>query len=174
MRTRQKADPQNGRFPLGAIADVAVRTDLLPVGADIPSAPRGGSSERVSTGEEVGFQRSEVRFGHEKVTFPVVSPGVILRINKLYEFQNWKLACGSTQLYNVASDSAVREYSYSHWPARLWEIAKRGSHPRLTERHHNYSGVGQDLRKDGCRSKAAIADLQAIGTDGSDRTATPW
>jgi hypothetical protein len=25
MRTRQKADPQNGRFPLGAIADVAVR-----------------------------------------------------------------------------------------------------------------------------------------------------
>ncbi len=29
MRTRQKADPQNGRFPLGA--DVAVRTDLCPL-----------------------------------------------------------------------------------------------------------------------------------------------
>src|ERR1700730_16869652 len=33
MRTRKKADPQNGRFPLGAIADVAVRTDLCPLEA---------------------------------------------------------------------------------------------------------------------------------------------
>jgi hypothetical protein len=33
MRTRQKVDPQNGRFPLGAIADVAVRTDLCPLEA---------------------------------------------------------------------------------------------------------------------------------------------
>ena len=31
MRTRQKADPQIGRFPLGAIADVAVRADLCPL-----------------------------------------------------------------------------------------------------------------------------------------------
>jgi hypothetical protein len=44
MRTRQKADPQIGRFPLGAIAD-----------ADSPSPPRGGSGERVPTGEEAGF-----------------------------------------------------------------------------------------------------------------------
>jgi hypothetical protein len=43
MRTRQKADPQIGRFPLGAIAD-----------ADSPSPPRGGSGERVPTGEEAG------------------------------------------------------------------------------------------------------------------------
>jgi hypothetical protein len=43
-RTREKADPQIGRFPLGAIAD-----------AESPSPPRGGSGERVPTGEEAGF-----------------------------------------------------------------------------------------------------------------------
>src|ERR1700731_3791721 len=31
MRTRQKADPHNGRFPPGAIADVPLRTDLCPL-----------------------------------------------------------------------------------------------------------------------------------------------
>jgi len=49
----------------------------------------------------------------KKITFPVVNSGVILGINKLYEFQNWKLACGGTQLYSTVSDGSGSEYSYS-------------------------------------------------------------
>jgi uncharacterized coiled-coil protein SlyX len=49
----------------------------------------------------------------KKITFLGVNSGVLLGIGKSYEFQNWKLACGGTQLYNAASDGAVHEYSYS-------------------------------------------------------------
>jgi hypothetical protein len=33
--------------------------------------------------------------------------------NKIYEFQDWKLACGGTRLYNMINDGAAREFSYS-------------------------------------------------------------
>lgn len=48
-----------------------------------------------------------------KITFPAVNAEVILNVNKSYEFQGWKLACGSTQLYSMVSDGSGREYSYS-------------------------------------------------------------
>ena len=49
----------------------------------------------------------------KKITFPVVTSSVILGINKSYQFQNWKLACGSTQLYNTLRNGAEPEFSYS-------------------------------------------------------------
>ena len=48
-----------------------------------------------------------------KITFPTVNTEVILGVNRSYEFQDWKLACGGTQLYSIASDGSGREYSYS-------------------------------------------------------------
>jgi hypothetical protein len=48
-----------------------------------------------------------------KITFPSVIAEVILGVNKLYEFQDWKLACGGTQLYSTISDGSGHEYSYS-------------------------------------------------------------
>jgi len=48
-----------------------------------------------------------------KITFPAVNAEVILNVNKSYEFQEWKLACGSTQLYSMVSDGSGRLYSYS-------------------------------------------------------------
>jgi hypothetical protein len=53
-RTRQKADPQNGRFPLGAIADIAERTDLCPV-EPIARPVARRFRQRVPTGEQVDF-----------------------------------------------------------------------------------------------------------------------
>jgi hypothetical protein len=35
----------------------------------------------------------------------------ILGTNKLYEFHDWKLACGGTQLYNMTNEGAAREFS---------------------------------------------------------------
>jgi hypothetical protein len=49
----------------------------------------------------------------KKITFPTVSAEVILGVNKFYEFQDWKLACGGTQLYSTVSGDSGREYSYS-------------------------------------------------------------
>jgi len=48
-----------------------------------------------------------------KITFPTVNAEVLLGGNKFYEFQDWKLACGGTQLYSTGSDGSGREYSYS-------------------------------------------------------------
>jgi hypothetical protein len=50
---------------------------------------------------------------NKKITFPVVTSSVILGINKFYEFQDWKLACGSTALYNAIRNGAAREFSYA-------------------------------------------------------------
>ncbi len=50
---------------------------------------------------------------NKKITFPVVTSSVILGINKSYEFQDWKLACGSTRLYNAVRNGATREFSYA-------------------------------------------------------------
>jgi len=49
----------------------------------------------------------------KRITFPAVNAQVILNVNKSYEFQEWKLACGSTQLYSMVSDGSGREYPYS-------------------------------------------------------------
>jgi len=47
-----------------------------------------------------------------KITFPTVNAEVLLGVNKFCEFQDWKLACGGTQLYSTISDGSGREYSY--------------------------------------------------------------
>jgi hypothetical protein len=55
----------------------------------------------------------KVDVGNKKITFPVVTSSVILGINKYYEFQNWKLPCGSTRLYNAVRNGAAPEFSYA-------------------------------------------------------------
>src|SRR6266478_1986265 len=55
----------------------------------------------------------KIDLDNKKITFPVVTSSVILGINKLYQFQNWKLACGSTQLYNTIRNGAAPEFSYA-------------------------------------------------------------
>ena len=49
----------------------------------------------------------------KKITFPAVNAEVLLGANKIYEFQDWKLTCGGTQLYSMISDGSGNEYSYS-------------------------------------------------------------
>jgi hypothetical protein len=55
----------------------------------------------------------KIDLDNKKITFPVVTSSVILGINKSYQFQNWKLACGSTQVYNAVFKGAAREFSYA-------------------------------------------------------------
>ena len=49
----------------------------------------------------------------KKMTFPEVNAEVVLGANKFYEFQDWKLVCGGSQLYSMVSDGSGREFSYS-------------------------------------------------------------
>jgi hypothetical protein len=58
-------------------------------------------------------QDPKIDLDKKMITFPVVNAGVILGTNKIYEFHDWKLACGGTQLYNMIDDGAAREFSYS-------------------------------------------------------------
>jgi hypothetical protein len=58
-------------------------------------------------------QDPKVDLENKKITFPVVTSSVILGINKFYEFQDWKLACGSTRLYNAVRNGAAGEFSYA-------------------------------------------------------------
>ena len=55
----------------------------------------------------------KIDLNNKKMTFPVATSSVILGINKSYQFQNWKLACGSTQVYNAIRNGAAREFSYA-------------------------------------------------------------
>jgi hypothetical protein len=55
----------------------------------------------------------KIDLDNKKITFPVVTSSLILGINKSYQFQNWKLACGSTQVYNAVRNGAAREFSYA-------------------------------------------------------------
>jgi hypothetical protein len=57
-------------------------------------------------------QDPKIDLDQKKVKFSSVSAGVNLQA-KLYEFQNWKLTCGGTRLYNMVSDGGSREFSYS-------------------------------------------------------------
>jgi uncharacterized coiled-coil protein SlyX len=58
-------------------------------------------------------QDPKIDLDQKKVTFVAVNSGYMLQTNKLYEFQDWKLACGGTRLYNMVSDGASPEFSYS-------------------------------------------------------------
>jgi len=58
-------------------------------------------------------QDPKIDLDQKKITFPVVNASVILGTNKVYQFQDWKLACGGTQLYNMNNDGGAREFSYS-------------------------------------------------------------
>jgi hypothetical protein len=58
-------------------------------------------------------QDPKVDLEKKKITFPIVNAAVILATNKVYEFHDWKLACGGTQMYNMVNDGAAREFSYS-------------------------------------------------------------
>jgi hypothetical protein len=50
---------------------------------------------------------------NKKIIFPIVNSAAILEINRPYEFRDWKLACGGTQLYQMISNGVGRDYSYS-------------------------------------------------------------
>ena len=49
----------------------------------------------------------------KKIIFPAVNADALLGANKTYEFQDWKLTCGGTQLYSMISEGSGNEYSYS-------------------------------------------------------------
>src|SRR6516225_9583878 len=53
-------------------------------------------------------QDPKIDLDRKKVTFPVVNAAAILGTNKVYQFQDWKLACGGTQLYNMIDDGLTR------------------------------------------------------------------
>jgi hypothetical protein len=58
-------------------------------------------------------QDPKVDLEKKKITFPIVNAAVILATNKVYEFHDWKLACGGTQMYNMVNEGAAREFSYT-------------------------------------------------------------
>jgi uncharacterized coiled-coil protein SlyX len=58
-------------------------------------------------------QDPKIDLDEKRITFPGVNSANLLQTNKLYEFQNWKLACGGTRFYNMVSDGRSREFSYS-------------------------------------------------------------
>ena len=58
-------------------------------------------------------QDPKLDLDNKRIIFPVVSSAAILGTNKFYEFRNWKLACGSTQFYNMIANGSGYDYSYS-------------------------------------------------------------
>ena len=68
-------------------------------------------------------QDPKIDLDKKMVRFPVVNAAVILGTNKVYEFHDWKLACGSTQFYNMINDGAAREFSYSPLTCKI--VGKR-------------------------------------------------
>jgi hypothetical protein len=58
-------------------------------------------------------QDPKIDLDKNMIIFPVVNAAVILGTNKVYEYHDWKLACGGTQLYNMIDYGAAREFSYS-------------------------------------------------------------
>ena len=58
-------------------------------------------------------QDPKVDLDKKTVMFPAVTSKVLLGNDKIYEFQNWKLACGGTRLYNSVSTGATHEFNYS-------------------------------------------------------------
>ena len=68
-------------------------------------------------------QDPKVDLEKKKITFPIVNAAVILGTNKVYEFHDWRLACGGTQMYNMVNDGAAREFSYSPLTCKI--VGKR-------------------------------------------------
>ena len=64
-------------------------------------------------------QDPKLDLDNKRIVFPVVSSVAILVTNKLYEFRNWKLACGSTRFYNMAANGSGYDYSYSPLTCRI-------------------------------------------------------
>ena len=58
-------------------------------------------------------QDPTVDLDRKTITFPTATSDIILGINQSYEFQNWRLACGGTRLYNSIRDATARAFSYS-------------------------------------------------------------
>jgi hypothetical protein len=59
-------------------------------------------------------QSPKLDLDNKQIIFSAVSSTAILETNRLYEFRTWKLACGvGTRLYNMASNGAGYNYSYS-------------------------------------------------------------
>jgi len=58
----------------------------------------------------------------KKITFPAVDTEALLGTNKTYEFQDWKLACGGTQLYSMINDGSGSQYSYTPLTCKITGI----------------------------------------------------
>jgi len=55
----------------------------------------------------------KIELDKKKITFLAVNAEARLGANRTFEFQDWKLACGGTQLYSATSDGSGNQYSYS-------------------------------------------------------------
>jgi len=64
-------------------------------------------------------QEPKFDFDNKTVTFPEVTSGVLLGINKSYEFRDWKLICGGTRVYSDLRNGAVHEFSYSRLTCKI-------------------------------------------------------
>lgn len=64
-------------------------------------------------------QEPKFDFDNKTVTFPEVTSGVLLGINKSYEFRDWKLICGGTRVYGDLRNGAVHEFSYSSLACKI-------------------------------------------------------
>jgi chromosome segregation ATPase len=58
-------------------------------------------------------QDPKIDIHQKRVIFLTVNSANLLQTDKLYEFQNWKLTCGGTRLFNMVTDRVSREFSYS-------------------------------------------------------------
>jgi hypothetical protein len=79
----------------------------------VENLPRDPHSLYEDNNQIAQIQDPKIDLDQKKVTFAAVNSGYILQSNKLYGFQNWMLACGGTRLYNMVSDGASPEFSYS-------------------------------------------------------------
>ena len=69
-------------------------------------------------------QDPKIDLDQKKVTFAVVNSGYILQTSKLYQFHDW------ARLYNMVSDGASPEFSYSPLICKLWEVGDRRQYSR--------------------------------------------
>jgi uncharacterized coiled-coil protein SlyX len=103
-----------------ALADVEKR---LKAAKAMPRSAEDRSREPESLYEDnnaiAQVQDPKIDLNQKTITFPAVNSVNLLQTNKLYEFQNWKLACGGTRLYNMISDGASREFSYSPMTCKI-------------------------------------------------------
>jgi hypothetical protein len=58
-------------------------------------------------------QHPKIDLEKKRITFPVVNASIILGSDKVYQFQDWKLTCGGTQMYNMVKQGVAREFSYA-------------------------------------------------------------